>query len=42
MVGDSDYTFNKIASAGGNIIKKPVYFVEKRGWYVSGPHKGMS
>jgi hypothetical protein len=31
--GDSDYTFNKIASAGGNIIKKPVYFVEKRGWY---------
>lgn len=30
---DRDYTFNKIASAGGNIIKKPVYYVEKKGWY---------
>ena len=30
---DRDYTFNKIASAGANIIKKPVYYVEKKGWY---------
>ena len=30
---DKDYTFNKIASAGGNVIKKPIYYVEKRSWY---------
>lgn len=37
---DRDYTFNKIASAGGNIIKKPVYYVEKRSWYYLAHIKG--
>lgn len=37
---DRDYTFNKIASAGGNIIKKPLYFVEKKGWYYLAHIKG--
>ncbi len=30
---DRDYTYNKIASAGANIIKKPRYYVEKKSWY---------
>lgn len=30
---DKNYTFNKIASAGANIIKKPVYYVEEKSWY---------
>ncbi len=28
-----DYTINKIACAGANVIKKPLYYVEKKGWY---------
>lgn len=30
---DRDYTYNKIASAGANIIRKPIFYVEKKGWY---------
>ncbi len=30
---DKNYTFNKIACAGANIIKKPVYYVEEKSWY---------
>ena len=40
--GDRNYTFNKVASAGGNIIKKPVYYVEKNGWYYLAHTKGCS
>ncbi|MGF7142533.1 hypothetical protein HNQ56_000951 [Anaerotaenia torta] len=28
-----DYTCNKIASSGANVLKKPIYFVEERSWY---------
>jgi len=38
--GDRDYTFNKVAAAGGNIIRKPVYYVEKKGWYYLAHKKG--
>lgn len=32
--GDSrNYTFNKVASAGANVIKKAVYYIEKKSWY---------
>lgn len=37
---DGEYTFNKVASAGGNVIKKPVYYVEKKGWYYLAHVKG--
>ncbi|MDD4112813.1 MAG: hypothetical protein PHC56_07250 [Herbinix sp.] len=30
---DRNYTYNKVASAGANIIKKPRYYVEKKSWY---------
>lgn len=30
---DRNYSYNKVAAAGGNIIRKPVYYVEKKGWY---------
>ena len=30
---DSNYTYNKIASAGANVTKKEVYYIEKKGWY---------
>ena len=30
---DRDYTYNKISSAGANIVKKTVYYVEKKSWY---------
>lgn len=39
---DGDYTFNKVASAGGNIIKKPVYYVEKKSWFYLAHIKGCS
>lgn len=28
-----DYTYNKVASAGADVIKKPVYYLEKKSWY---------
>lgn len=28
-----DYTFNKVASSGANVIKKPAYYIEKKSWY---------
>lgn len=28
-----NYTFNKIASSGANIIKKGIYFIEQKSWY---------
>ena len=31
--GDQNYTFNKIASCGANVVRKAVYYVEKKGWY---------
>jgi hypothetical protein len=30
---DGDDTFNKIASSGANILKRPVYYIEKKSWY---------
>ena len=30
---DRNYTFNKVASAGANIIKKPIYYIEEKSWY---------
>lgn len=30
---ERDYTFNKVVSAGANIIKKPVYYIEQKSWY---------
>ena len=30
---DKNYTFNKIASCGANVIRNTVYYVEKKGWY---------
>ncbi|NLO08665.1 MAG: hypothetical protein GX129_02195 [Clostridiales bacterium] len=30
---DRDYTYNKIASAGANIVKNPRYYVEEKSWY---------
>jgi hypothetical protein len=30
---DKNYTFNKVASAGANIIKKSFYYVEEKSWY---------
>lgn len=31
---DRDYTYNKIASAGANIVKKQRYYVEEKSWYL--------
>lgn len=31
---DRDYTYNKIASARANIVKKPRYYVEEKSWYL--------
>lgn len=28
-----DYTLNKVASSGANIIRKPLYYVEEKSWY---------
>lgn len=28
-----NYTYNKIASAGANLIRKPIYYIEKKSWY---------
>lgn len=30
---DRNYTYNKVASSGANIIKKPKYYVEEKSWY---------
>lgn len=30
---ERDYTFNKIVSAGANIIKKSAYYIEQKSWY---------
>lgn len=30
---ERNYTYNKIASAGANIVKKPRYYVEEKSWY---------
>lgn len=30
---DHNYQFNKVASAGADVIKKEVYYVEKKGWF---------
>lgn len=30
---DGNYTYNKIASAGAGIIRKPSYYVEEKSWY---------
>lgn len=30
---DRNYSYNKIACAGANVMKKGLYFVEKKGWY---------
>ena len=30
---DQNATFNKVASSGANVLKKEVYYVEKRSWY---------
>ncbi len=37
---DRDYTFNKIASAGANIVKKPRYYVEEKSWYYLAHRQG--
>ena len=37
---DRNYTYNKIASAGANIIKKPRYYVEERSWYLLAHRQG--
>jgi hypothetical protein len=37
---DRDYTYNKIASAGANIIKKPRYYVEVKSWYFLAHRQG--
>jgi hypothetical protein len=31
---DRNYTYNKVLSAGANVIKKDVYFVEQKSWYL--------
>ena len=28
-----NYTFNKIAAAGANLIRKPIYYIEKKSWF---------
>lgn len=37
---DMDYTYNKIASAGANIIKKPRYYVEEKSWFYLAHRQG--
>lgn len=37
---DKNYTFNKIASAGANIIRKPTYYIEEKSWYFLAHIKG--
>ncbi len=37
---DNNYTFNKVTSAGASIIKKPVYYVEQKSWYLLAHLKG--
>lgn len=31
---DNNYTYNKVASSGGNIAKNAKYYVEKKSWYL--------
>ena len=37
---ERDYTYNKIASAGANIVKKPRYYVEEKSWYMLAHKQG--
>ena len=37
---DRDYTYNKIASSGANIIKNPTYYVEEKSWYYLAHREG--
>lgn len=37
---DRNYTYNKVASAGANLIKKPRYYVEERSWYFLAHRQG--
>jgi len=37
---DRNYTYNKIASAGANIIKKSSYYVEEKSWYYLAHRQG--
>lgn len=37
---DKDYTYNKVASAGANIVKKPKYHVEEKSWYMLAHQEG--
>lgn len=37
---DRNYTYNKIASAGANLVKKPRYYVEKKSWYLLAHRQG--
>lgn len=37
---DRNYTYNKIASAGANIIKKKKYYVEEKSWYYFAHREG--
>lgn len=31
--GDRNFIYNKVASAGANIIRKPLYYIEEKSWY---------
>jgi len=35
-----DYTYNKIASAGANVVKRPKYLLEERSWYLLAHKQG--
>ncbi len=37
---DRNYTYNKIASAGANIYRKPSYYLEKKSWYLLAHRQG--
>lgn len=37
---DRNYTYNKIASAGANIIKRPRYYIEEKSWYYLAHRQG--
>lgn len=37
---DRNYVYNKIASAGANIVKKPRYYVEEKSWYYLAHQQG--
>lgn len=37
---DRNYTYNKVVSAGANIVKKPRYYVEKKSWYYLAHRQG--